>query len=137
MLKVAQTENEMGRLCGRLLAQAEIAQADAVSSVNRPGGTRITARYYDFCVAHPSKAYPEIIEMIERWTGKVDYGTGERIKQTLRELSVYGSWPERLSDQQKCMFAQGYATEVALLREERSERIREAIKRKEEKEKSK
>ena len=129
---------DIGKALGVLLAQAEIAQADAVRSVNWPGGTRITARFYDFCAAHPSKAYPQLVTMVQRWTDKIDYGTGKRFRNTLRSLSQAGvSWPDRLSNQQKCQFAQGYATEIAKLREERSERIAEAVKKKEEREKGK
>lgn len=131
-----QAENEIGRLCGKLLAQAEIAQADAVASVNRPGGTRITARYYDYCVNRPAKAFPEIMNMIRLWTDKIDYGTGDKITQSLKQLESLGTdkWPQRFTNQQKCFFAQGYNLEIASLREERTERIMEAIRRKEEKE---
>ena len=123
---------EIGRLCGKLLAQAEIAQADAVRSVNWSGGRKITDRYYDFCVAHPAVAFPRLINASKVWTDKRDFDTKKKMKETIKSLELLTqSWPDRFSDQQKCAFAQGYALEITTLREERSEKIREAVKRKE------
>ena len=129
-----EVKSDMGRLLGVLLAQVEIAQADAVPSVNWPGGRKITERYYQLCLSNPAKAYPELLQSAKIWTEKRDYGIGVSIKKTLRLLDNYEQeWPKKLTAQEKCLFAQGYAIEIQKLRENRKKRIKDAITKREKK----
>jgi CRISPR-associated protein Cas5d len=123
------SENQ-GYLLGQLFAQIRIAQMDSVPSTVSGGG--IEESYYNLASARPEVGFPRLLKLLNVYLKKADYGIGDEIAVTLKKLEGFDHpYPKTLLPNDRAMFAHGFAKNLAILKQERWERIKAAMETKE------
>ena len=132
---VKMKETNRAEVLGKLFAQIQIAQMDAIPSTIQNGGIERT--YFSVAAARPDVAFGRLLNHLKVYLAKKDYGIGVKIADTLAELDQFDpAYPSRFTAQEKTMFAHSYTKHIAALKAERMESIKEAAAKKKDIEKN-
>ena len=111
-------------LLGKLFAQIQVAQMDAIPSTVKNGGIEKT--YFTLATTRPDIAFTRLLNLLKIYLGKRDYGIGDDISVTLRMLEKFDPmYPSAFTTQEKALFEHSYFKHIAILKAERQARIEE------------